>query len=63
MPNLSDSDIVKAIAKIQHEHGWDFGMAPNGATLEDLVRLSKKLTAAFPGLSPKRTAALPLSGQ
>jgi hypothetical protein len=47
-----DSDIVKAIARIQHERGWDFGIAPCGATLADLIDLSNRLTDEFPDLSP-----------
>jgi hypothetical protein len=54
MPRYSDNDIVKAIARIQHERGWDFGIAPKGATLADLVALSDKLTDEFPDLNPER---------
>jgi hypothetical protein len=53
-PPYSDSDIVKAIARIQHERGWDFGIAPKGAMLGDLVAMSKQLTDEFPNVSAKR---------
>jgi len=52
--HYADSDVVKAIARIQHEHGWDFGIAPKGATLGDLVAMSKQLTDEFPNVSSKR---------
>jgi hypothetical protein len=52
--DYADSDIVKAIARIQHEHGWDFGIAPSNATLEDLVAMSNQLTDEFPNVSSKR---------
>ena len=52
--HYADSEVVKAIARIQHEHGWDFGIAPAGATFADLVALSKRVTNEFPNLSAKR---------
>ena len=52
--HYADSDIVKAIARIQHEHGWDFGIVPSNATFEDLVAMSNQLTDEFPNVSSKR---------
>jgi hypothetical protein len=53
-PPYSDRDIVKALARIQHEHGWDFGIAPKGATLEDMLAHCKRLRDAFPELSAQQ---------
>ena len=52
--HYADRDIIKAIARIQHECGWDFGVAPSDATLGDLVALSNRLTDEFPNVSSKQ---------
>ena len=53
-PRYADSDIVKVIARIQHEWGWELGIAPSGATLGDLVAMSNQLTDELPSVSSKR---------
>jgi hypothetical protein len=54
----SDGDIVKVIARIQREHGFDFRFAPSGRDpedgLRDIVSMANELCDAFPGVSQKR---------
>jgi hypothetical protein len=53
-----DSDIIKVIAKIQREHGFDFGIAPPGRSpecaLRDIVAMSNQLCDALPGVDQRR---------
>jgi hypothetical protein len=46
--HYTNGDIIKVIARIQHERGFDFGIAPPGRTpesaLRDIVAMAKQVS-------------------